>query len=378
MEITFRQSTAGGRISVHLNDKLVLDDVEVGRPYSGSLFPEAGDPGPILLQDHGHPVRFRNVRMKLLSATADSPSTRPASDGPILARLAGTRWENTNGVTFEWKADGTFLHKGVERTCKDVGPYSVEIDFGGGHRDTLVFDADLTQFSQYSTKGGNGPLFTGRRVSATPTRAPAPTSLAVGESAVLRGHKGYVWHVAFSKDGSKLLTSSQQGPVVLWDVASRTQVWSADVPGDLRAAAFIHADRKVAVQRAGGLVTLDAGSGSIEDEARFPANGWGRFSPDGKLMALYRDGSISLYDVPTGREVYQKREYITAYAFSPTGRHCFAAMFDLYRLGIPDFRLDKLKPHQSSTIQCMDCSPDGKRLVTESGRIWVHKLNKRL
>jgi hypothetical protein len=96
--------------------------------------------------------------------TAPPQRPKPAAFADsILVRLRGTRWENTNGTTFEWTTDGKFLHKSVERPCQVVGPYSVEVEFVAGDKDTLVFDPNLTRFDQYSTKGGAGPLFSGKR-----------------------------------------------------------------------------------------------------------------------------------------------------------------------------------------------------------------------
>jgi hypothetical protein len=49
------------RITVRHNGTLVQDNVEVDRATSAAPKPEGPEPGPIYLQDHHHPVRFRNL-----------------------------------------------------------------------------------------------------------------------------------------------------------------------------------------------------------------------------------------------------------------------------------------------------------------------------
>jgi hypothetical protein len=52
--------TENARLTVHHNGVLIHDDVEVeGRTGMGER--EAPGPGPIVLQDHGNPVRFRRI-----------------------------------------------------------------------------------------------------------------------------------------------------------------------------------------------------------------------------------------------------------------------------------------------------------------------------
>ncbi len=52
------KKTANARLTVRLNGVLVHDDVEVPKPTAGG---QEGPTGPIVLQDHGNPVEFRNI-----------------------------------------------------------------------------------------------------------------------------------------------------------------------------------------------------------------------------------------------------------------------------------------------------------------------------
>ncbi len=49
------------RITVRHNGVLVIENVEVPRTTTAAPLREGPEPGPIYLQDHGNPVRFRNV-----------------------------------------------------------------------------------------------------------------------------------------------------------------------------------------------------------------------------------------------------------------------------------------------------------------------------
>lgn len=49
------------RMTVRHNGVLIHDNVEVPNVTTAAPKPEGGEPGPIYLQDHGHPVRYRNI-----------------------------------------------------------------------------------------------------------------------------------------------------------------------------------------------------------------------------------------------------------------------------------------------------------------------------
>ena len=67
------------RLTVRLNGVVVQNDARVPNPTRAAPLPEANSPGPIYLQDHGNPVRFRNIW--LLPRDAEREALRPRVPG---------------------------------------------------------------------------------------------------------------------------------------------------------------------------------------------------------------------------------------------------------------------------------------------------------
>jgi hypothetical protein len=71
-DITFRKAKRVGdkvvskaRVTVIQNGLTVIDDAEVS-PTPGGVGTKEGDDGPLMLQDHGNDVQFRNIWVKPL------------------------------------------------------------------------------------------------------------------------------------------------------------------------------------------------------------------------------------------------------------------------------------------------------------------------
>ena len=55
------QKVKPARMTVRHNGIEVLKDIEVPHATTAAPLPEGPEPGPVYLQNHGNPVRFRNI-----------------------------------------------------------------------------------------------------------------------------------------------------------------------------------------------------------------------------------------------------------------------------------------------------------------------------
>ncbi|MDB4694950.1 DUF1080 domain-containing protein [Rubripirellula sp.] len=66
------KKTANAKITVKLNGVVVHRDVELPRTTTAAPVKEAAEPGPIYLQNHGNPVRFRNIWVRPRDVAAEA------------------------------------------------------------------------------------------------------------------------------------------------------------------------------------------------------------------------------------------------------------------------------------------------------------------
>ena len=120
-------------------------------------------------------------------------------------------------------------------------------------------------------------------------------SAAADQSLAILPHDSDVWAIAFSPDGSLLVSGAEEGPIRIWDVASRRL-----------------------------LRTLEGHTGCVYSVA---------FSPNGCFLASgSKDETIRIWDMPTGtvqRVLQDPPAQVFGVAFSPNGRYLAAGRSDL-------------------------------------------------
>jgi WD40 repeat protein/serine/threonine protein kinase len=300
--------------------------------------------GAELLALKGH---LRDVTAAAFSAdgtrviTASYDGTARVWDARAVAEALFLKGHTANVRSAAFSPDGTRVvtasHDGTARVC-DARTAAELVTLKGhtGAVTSAAFSPDGTRVVTASS--GRGPTLWDARTGAARVWD-AKTGV---ELLALRGHTSHIWSAAFSPDGARVVTGSQDNTARVWDARIGAEI-----------------------------LTLKGHTGAVWSAV---------FSPDGsRLVTGGQDGMAKVWDARTGVELLVLRRHtnaVTSVAFSLDGARLatgsqdnMAKVWDA-QTGVEVFNL---RGH-TNAVTSVAFSPDGSRLVTggEDGtaRIW--------
>lgn len=211
-----------------------------------------------------------------------------------------------------------------------------------------------------------------------------PVARSAEEPVTLNGHTKRVSGLAFSPDGSKLLSGGNDGKLLLWDLKGHRQIAFPDEHGEVLAVSFAP-DGGAAGSAGHGRTTVwdlpvarrrhrfDAEFARQKENRNPKSDGACRavaFSPDGKLVAVGDGedlGTAAIRDVATGHVLHRfpGDSDIHSFAFSPDGRRlAFGGNKDLHVWNLATGkRVDPEKFLGAEELEPLVFSPDGRWLI---------------
>ncbi len=204
------------------------------------------------------------------------------------------------------------------------------------------------------------------------------------ELLTLRGHSESVTSVAFSPDGNRMVTGSQDGTANVWDAESGLEI--ASLKGHtsyVYSVSFSPDGRRVATgsyDRTAKVWEMESGKEILTLKGHLSGVSSVAFCPDGnRVLTGSNDNTAKLWDARDGDEILTLTGHlngVNSVAVSPEGKRAATASDDntakVWDIESGDLILT-LSAH-SGFVRSVAFSPDGKRIATGSwdstARVW--------
>jgi WD40 repeat protein len=202
----------------------------------------------------------------------------------------------------------------------------------------------------------------------------------------LKGHAGRVVALAFSPDGSRLASASDDGRLKVWDVAAKKELFSIEGAGNFRNQLRFTPDGKTLVTLGSqdNVLVVDAATGKLRSAiaiANLPGGPAALdVSPDGTTIAIVGRSTLRLIDLATGAGKYEyevhKLYAVASVAFSPDGARIATASTDNTALVI-DIASGKIVRAFNLELkgEGVVFSRDGKALLTSASDQVLRSFN---
>lgn len=218
----------------------------------------------------------------------------------------------------------------------------------------------------------------GRHLAFIADRSVVVWDIAEAEQALrLQGHTDLVYSIAWSPDGSRIVTSGQDGQVLIWDAINGQFRRSLGKPeGVITAAVWSPTgDRVAAALKESGVVIWAVESGV--EMTRIPVSAsyvWDiAWAPDDERLATADEsGAIQVWNVATSKNLFTLRGHegrAVSVAWSEDGRHLLSGAKDstayIWKATPGTEAVTLAEP--TNQIGGADWTSDGRRLLTAGG-----------